>query len=84
MQVLQRLLSEIQFQEMSITSDIYSTKQIRIPKILCDNFQGLGTGGAGTDIIIGNDNTKTSAVYIGKEEQTILGTVYPAIPTAKN
>ena len=66
--------------EMSITSDIYSTKQIRIPKILCDNLQGLGTGGAGTDIIIGNDNTKTSAIYIGKEEQTVLGTVYPAIP----
>ena len=66
--------------EMSITSDIYSTKQIRIPKILCNNFQGLGTGGVGNDIIIGNDNTQTSAVYIGKEEQTILGTVYPAIP----
>ncbi len=56
---------------MSITSDIYSTKQITISKILCNNFQGIGTGGVGNDIIIGNDNTKTSAVYIGKEEQIV-------------
>ena len=66
--------------ELSITSDISSTKTMAMSKILCNNFQGLGTGGVGNDIIIGNDNTQTSAVYIGKEEQTVLGTVYPAIP----
>ena len=49
-------------------------------KILCNNFQGVGAAGAGTDIIIGNYNTYTSAVYIGKEEQIVLGNVYPAIP----
>ena len=66
------------------TDTISSTGSISATQILCNNFQGTGSSGAGTDMRIGNDNSKTSAVYLGKEEETILGTIYPAIPVKSN
>ena len=49
------------------TDTISSTGSISTTQILCNNFQGTGLSGAGTDMRIGNDNSKTSAVYLGKE-----------------
>ena len=40
----------------------------------------LGTGGSSTDMNIGQDNTYTSSINIGRAEFTLLGITYPAIP----
>jgi hypothetical protein len=60
--------------EMYVKSSLICSNTVRSEAI-------ESKGGVGSKILkIGQDNDNTTSVYIGRKEQIVLGTTYPAIP----
>jgi hypothetical protein len=49
-------------------------------RLKTESIEGLGTNSTTKQLKIGQDNDNTTSINIGRAAQTILGTVYPAIP----
>jgi len=49
-------------------------------RLKTESIEGLGTNSTTKQLKIGQDNNNTTSINIGRAAQTILGTVYPAIP----